>query len=161
VNCRIAKCGIAKCRIAKCWIANCGIANCGIANCSMQWTTVKIAVAGIVELRTVSSWLPWKFGSGIAHQWQCTTEKIAIVEKRISASGLPNFFKVADQREVEALFLNSGPAEMDYGKNSGCPPLNLTIVTNTLMKRIKRKPGDDNKQGRTLWWKMQFKSLNI
>ncbi len=32
-------------------------------------------------------------------------------------------FKVADQREAEALFSNSGPAEADYGKNSGCPPL--------------------------------------
>ncbi len=58
---------------------------------------------------------------------------------------------VADQREAEALVLNSGPAEADYGKNSRCPPLNLTIVTNTLMKRMKRKRGDDNKQGRTLW----------
>jgi hypothetical protein len=30
-----------------------------------------------------------------------------------------------DQREAEALFLNSGPAETDYGKNSGCPPLSI------------------------------------
>jgi hypothetical protein len=28
-----------------------------------------------------------------------------------------------EQGEAEALFLNSGPAETDYGKNSGCPPL--------------------------------------
>jgi hypothetical protein len=31
-----------------------------------------------------------------------------------------------DQRDAEALFLNSGPAEADYGKNSGCPPLSFS-----------------------------------
>ncbi len=29
------------------------------------------------------------------------------------------FFKAADQREAEALFLNSGPAIADYGKVAG------------------------------------------
>jgi hypothetical protein len=33
------------------------------------------------------------------------------------------FLKVADQREAEAIFLNSGPAEADYGKHSGCLPM--------------------------------------
>jgi hypothetical protein len=36
------------------------------------------------------------------------------------------FLNVVDQREVEARFLNSGPAEEDHGKNSGCPSL-LTV----------------------------------
>ncbi len=50
-----------------CGIANCGIANCGIANCSMQWTSVKIAVAdGIVELRTSSSGLRKNSGPALA-----------------------------------------------------------------------------------------------
>jgi hypothetical protein len=36
--------------------------------------------------------------------------------------------KVADQREVEALFSNSRPAQADYGKNSGCPHMQFTDI---------------------------------
>ncbi len=104
----------------------CGIANCGIANCSMQWTTLKIAEA---EQRNC----------GTPDQKQQTTAKIAVAEQqnyglvaahygKNSCSGRADqrqrttkFFKVADQREADALFLNSGPAEADYGKNSGSP----------------------------------------
>ncbi len=53
----IANRGIADHGIANCGIANCGIANCGIANCKMQWTSVKIAVAEIAELKVRSSGL--------------------------------------------------------------------------------------------------------
>jgi hypothetical protein len=45
-------------------------------------------------------------------------EKIALADNK--------FLKIADQCEAEAPFLNSGPAEADYGKNSGCPPLYIT-----------------------------------
>ncbi len=69
----------------------------------------KNSSGGIVELRASGS----------------TQGKKAVAEKRTSASRLFKFFKVADQCEAEALFLNSGPAEADYGKNSGCPPLQL------------------------------------
>jgi hypothetical protein len=62
--------------------------------------------------------------SGIAELWNCGlvaewyTEKIAVAESQIT-----KFLKDADQREAQALFVNSGPAEADYGKNSGCQPL--------------------------------------
>jgi hypothetical protein len=66
----------------------------------------------IAELRTSGSALGKNSGSGIADQRRRTAK----------------FVKVADQREAEALFLNSGPAESDYGKNSGCPPLVVSTM---------------------------------
>jgi hypothetical protein len=44
--------------------------------------------------------------------------KIVVAEERATKC-----LKVADQREGEALFLDSGLIQGDHGTNSGCPPL--------------------------------------
>jgi hypothetical protein len=63
--------------------------------------------SGIAKLRTSGSTLQKNSNSGIGDQRLWTTK----------------FLNVADQPEDEAQILKSGPAEADYGKNSGCPPL--------------------------------------
>jgi hypothetical protein len=45
--------------------------------------------------------------------------------------------KVADQREAETRFQNSGPAEADYEKNSGCPPL-YSMRSDRLLRKSRR-----------------------
>jgi hypothetical protein len=78
---------------------------------SMQWTTVKIAVA---KLRTSISALQKNSGSGIV---ECQTSGNAL--RKNSGSG------IADQHWQTTKFLK---VDADYGKNSGCPPMRLEHV---------------------------------
>ncbi len=73
----------------------------------------------VAELQTGSSALQkkkWQWNCGLVAAQYGKNSGSRIADKRQRTT---KFLKVADQCEAEALFINSGPAEVDYGKNSG------------------------------------------